>query len=117
VLAVNAPQTAVTKRLNEQGIESKLEVSIRRRMKLYGCDALDAMHDIALMPLSQNAMQNQVKFMACCRLIGDIEHGSRPSGSLDDTLRRLNEEYQKTAPRIKAIRERIVTFEQDSGSE
>jgi hypothetical protein len=113
-LAVKAPRVPAPELSIESGIEAKLEDAILQRMRLYQSDALDALHDLAMMPISENSMQNQVKLAAAWKLAGPLFAPDAPSGrsDLDKTLREMNELYHKTAPRIKSIREHVVMFEQ-----
>jgi len=88
---------------------SQIEAEVASRLVHYRSDALDALHALATMPIDENSAQNQVKLLAASRLSGPME--GHTGGELDQTLHILNEEYQQKAPRIKSIRERIVTFE------
>lgn len=84
------------------------EMEVKRVLFRY--EALQSLHQLATMPLSDNSAQLQVKLLAATRLYsetGDASIGSE----VDQTLRRLNEDYHQAAPRIKSIRERIVEFE------
>ena len=87
---------------------------VRRRLTIYRADALEALHQLATMPVSEDGFANQTKMAAAVRLMGGgLEH-SQDAGGIDDTLRQLNEQYQRDAPKIRSIRERIVEFETDS---
>lgn len=89
---------------------SEVEEDIRVRSILYRSQALDALNDLAMMPIGENSALAQVKLLAAQRLYaetGDSKFGNE----IDQTLRRLNEDYHLAAPRIKSIRERTVTFE------
>lgn len=81
--------------------------AMERRMSLYRIAGLDALHELASMPLDQNSAQNQVKLAAAARLAGPPE-GSQGGGELADTLRELNQAYQQDAPRLRVIRERLT---------
>ncbi len=84
-----------------------------QKMAAYQIDALDAIHDLAMMPISTNSAQNQVKFVAA-KLLAFREADQAPSdGGLEGTLRALNDAYHKDAPRIRSVRERVVTFESE----
>lgn len=88
------------------------EAEVSRRMALYRSDALDALHDLATMPVDKNSAQNQVKLLAATRLAGP--QGEQSSvGDIDLTLRQLNEDYHRAAPRIKSVRERVITFDNE----
>ena len=88
---------------------AQVEQDVQRRLALYRVDGLDALHDIATMPISDNSAQNQVKLAAAARLAGTQEQNSTGS-EIDATLRALNESYHAEAPRIRVTRERM-TFE------
>lgn len=90
-----------------------LEEAIRARTQIYRVVGLDSLHELATMPLSENSAQNQVKLAAAARLAGSSE-SSGAGGEVAETLRALNESYQKEAPRIRVIRER-TTVEVDPG--
>jgi hypothetical protein len=68
-LAVNAPHIAAPML---GGGKAKLEDLVYRRMQTYGCDALDALYDLAMMPISQNSMLNRIKLAAAVKLAGDL---------------------------------------------
>jgi len=88
----------------------QVEQDVARRLALYRSDGLDALHEIATMPLSENSAQNQVKLAAAARLAGGSESGPQDSG-IESTLAALNQAYHQAAPRIKSVRERIITFD------
>lgn len=94
--------------------EDALQRLALRRMVEYRVDALDAIFDLATMPISDNSAQNQVK-LAAARLLAAIDGApkSPEDGGLEGMLRNLNEAYHKDAPRIRSVRERIVTFESE----
>lgn len=81
--------------------------AIAERERLYRIVALDAMHDLAAMPISDNSSQNSVKLAAASRLAGPTAQESA-GHELAETLRQLNESYQKQAPRIKVVRETLT---------
>jgi len=93
-----------------RSVGAMFEAALARRMKLYRSDALDALHDLAMMPISSNFGQNMVKLQACRTLTGTLPEG-QAAPEFDDTLRALNEQYHLAAKRIKSIRERMITFE------
>jgi hypothetical protein len=41
-------------------------------MERYECGALDALYDLAMMPISQNSMLNRIKLAAAAELAGDL---------------------------------------------
>jgi len=89
---------------------AQIEEDIKRRVVLYRSDALTALHALAMMPIDENSMNNQVKLSAAVRLYA--ETGEKTVGNeIEGTLRVLNEEYHKVAPRIRSIRERTIEFE------
>src|SRR5712664_2550117 len=83
--------------------------AIERRLTLYRAIGLDALHDLATMPIDENSAQNQVKLAAAARLAGTVE--SVGGSGIEDTLRELNKEYTEHAPRLRVTRERL-TIEQ-----
>jgi hypothetical protein len=115
VLALSAPSAAPAPQLIARDSEGRLEELVQDRMARYQRDALDALYDLAMMPISENSMQNQVKLTAAAKLAGTLltPDNSGRDHELGKLLVELNESYQANAPRIRAIRERIVTFEQD----
>jgi hypothetical protein len=47
-------------------------------MEVYSCSALDALYDLAMMPISENSMLNRIKLAAAVELAGDlIETGAK----------------------------------------
>lgn len=91
-----------------QGIsDGQIHSEIARRVGLYRVTGLDALHDLAAMPIDENSAQNQVKLAAAARLAGGLEHGGAGDG-MAETLRELGELYQKHAPRLKVTRERMT---------
>jgi len=104
VVALQAPKGL------RRSVGEMFEAALVRRIKLYKCDALDALHDLACMPISDNSAQNHIKYLAACRLAGNTE-GPQAESGLEETLRKLNDRYRVEAPRIKSVRERVTTFE------
>lgn len=92
--------------------EGMLKKLALQRMAAYQIDALDAIHELATMEISNNSAQNQVK-LAAARLLANIDEQPKApqDGGIEGTLRQLNDAYHKDAPRIRSIRERVVTFE------
>ena len=94
-------------------LNSKFKELLAKRKELYKCDALDALHDIAMMPITSNALMNQVKFLAAQLLAGPLnEPGMSMPAEGASTLRQLNDEFAKSAQRIRSVRERVIEFEQ-----
>jgi hypothetical protein len=95
--------------------KERLRLAAEERMAQYQCDALDALHDLAVMEIGENSMMAQVKYLAACKLAGNLtgsqERGFRSDPEISATLRELNELYHKHARRVKAIREREINFE------
>ena len=81
--------------------------AIERRMSLYRIAGLDALHDLASMPIDENSAQNQVKLAAAARLAGPPSE-SQEGGELAETLRELNQLYHESAPKIKIMRQTLV---------
>lgn len=86
------------------------KVLMAERMEAYQYDALEALHDLAMIKVTKaNRALMQVKFLAANRLapasgIGDA------GKNMDAFLAGLHSEYQRLAPRIREVRERITTF-------
>jgi hypothetical protein len=101
---------------HQGAVEGQLEEAIKHRMARFQTDALDALHDLATMPVSENSAQNQVKLLAAKLLAGTLL-SPEASGDEDETnkllLRRINEEFERNAPRLRMIRERTIAFEQE----
>lgn len=87
-----------TERINEE---------IQRRLSLYRVTGLDALAELATMPIDENSAQNQVKLAAAARLAGTTESGSG-SGDVAQALRELNQLYHEQAPRLRVVRERLT---------
>jgi hypothetical protein len=93
--------------------EAQLAKLVVRRMAEYRIDALEAIYNIATMPISDNSAQNQVKLMAA-KVLAFPEGLQAPTdGGLRGVLDAMNQAYHKDAPRIRSVRERIVTFESE----
>lgn len=107
-----APDVTGQERL---GAASKTVVQERifRRIIIYQEDALHAMHSLAMMPISDNPLQNQVKLRAAHMLVGGLleKAGGERSPQINTVLQQLDDLYHSTAPRIKAMRERVVYFQ------
>lgn len=90
----------------------RVEEDITRRSVLYRSEALDAIRAIAMMPISENSAQNQVKLAAAVRLYGETREAAA-GDEIQHVLRVINEDYRTSAPRLKSVRETIreVTFE------
>lgn len=86
--------------------EDAIREAVDARIALGRVVGLDSLIDLASMPIDPNSAQNQVKLMAASRLAGGLEHGST-GGELADTFRELSELYQKHAPRVRLVRERV----------
>lgn len=85
---------------------------IERRKVLYKSEALDELYKIATMPVSENAMQNQVKLMACNRLYQETGDAVMHN-EMSTVLAQINAEFVANAPRLRTIRQttREITFE------
>lgn len=86
--------------------EDEIRAAVERRIALYRVAGLDALHDLATMPLDENSAQNQVKLAAAARLAGPSD-AQTAGGDFASILRELNESYQQNAPRLRVTRERI----------
>jgi hypothetical protein len=98
--------------------EERLAQAIELRMEFYRCGALDALYDLAMLTITADGNSNmaQIKYLAARALAGPMPGegaGGNPGNpDLNSLLSKLNDSYHSTAPRIKAIRERTVTFEE-----
>lgn len=95
-----------TRELGKGVSKEAIAEAVENRMALYRVAGLDALHDLAVMPIDANSAQNQVKLAAAARLAGTVEGGD--GGGLEATLRELNQQYQAEAPRLRVIRERVT---------
>lgn len=86
--------------------EAQIHEAIAHRLAIYRVVGLDALHDLATMPIDANSAQNQVKLAAAARLAGTVEPGS--GIETGDILRELNQAYQQNAPRLRVIREKTT---------
>lgn len=84
-----------------------IHAGIERRVSMYRVAGLDALHDLATMPIDVNSAQNQVKLAAAARLAGETASAGG-GGELVETLRELNAQYQSEAPRLRVTRERLT---------
>lgn len=109
-LSVLAPPVEQKKR----EVDAQFMQAVADRIILYRYDALSALRDLALMPISTNSMQNNVKFLAAARLLGKETEAPVTANTSSDLLRQLNEAYSQKSVRIKEVRERITTFETDA---
>jgi len=83
-----------------------LELEVQRRLTFYRADALQSLHDLATMPLSENSAMMQVKFTAAARLAQGGEKNDEKS-DFEHTLVELNDAFHRNAKRIKKTRETI----------
>lgn len=90
----------------DRASQERLELEIARRMTFYRADGLEALHELATMPVGENSAMAQVKLAAAARLSGAMERET--SSELEDTLRELNEQYHLHAPRIKITRQTSI---------
>jgi hypothetical protein len=66
------------------------------------------------MPIGPNSALAQVKLLAA-KVLTELPltpEAPRSDKEMQAILRELNEDYQRHAPRIKALRERTITFDQ-----
>lgn len=85
----------------------QLEQEIARRLVLYRSDGLEAIHELAVMPIGDNSAMAQVKLAAASRLAGPTNDQGK-STEIEETLRELNERFHTEAPRIRLTRERTT---------
>jgi hypothetical protein len=95
----------------DKASQERLEQEIARRMTFYRADGLEALHELATMPVGENSAMAQVKLAAAARLSGTMDRET--SSELEDTLRALNDEYHRNAPRIKVTRQTIIEMGPD----
>lgn len=86
--------------------QEQLEVEVQRRMTLYRADALDSLHELAMMPIDPNSAMMQVKLSAAARLAAGVNE-RESSSELETTLRELNDDFHKNARTVKVMRETI----------
>lgn len=103
VLAATMDQLIADGRKTDPHIHQAIE----ERVSLYRVAGLDALHELATMPLNDNSAQNQVKLAAAARLAGSI--GGDQSSDMGDVFRELREAYEQQAPRLRVIREKTTT--------
>lgn len=89
----------------------QVEEELARRAILYRSEALDAIRDLATMPLSDNSAQNQVKLAAAIRLYGETKEKAIGEEIQATLLQALNKDFHEKAPRLRSIRQTTVTFE------
>lgn len=114
---LNAAQLAVLappKEQRERQVDEHFMKAVADRIILYRYDALEALRDLAMMDISTNSMQNNVKFLAAARLLGKETEVPVTANTSRDLLAQLNEAYAQKSVRIKEVRERITTFETDA---
>lgn len=87
--------------------DSMIQSEVDRRIALGRAVGLEALHDLASMPIDENSAQNQVKLAAAARLAGGLEGGGS-NAEMAETLRQLQQDYQQNAPRLRVIRERTT---------
>ena len=104
---LKATVDAIAAPSNKGATAEQIHQAIEQRLGLYRVAGLDALHDLAVMPIDQNSAQNQVKLAAAARLAGGLEGGGA-GGEMAETFRELSELYQKHAPRLRVIRERTT---------
>lgn len=117
LVAVDASDVPRPKRKYERSAwagdaETVLLERAAKLMAAYKLDALDALHELATMDISDNSAQNMVKFTAAKLLAQLNELPKAPEeGGIAGTLKALNEKFHKDAPRIRSIRRETVEFE------
>ena len=107
-LAVLAPRRMEK---GDRKADSRFVQALNDRMILYKEDGLEALRDLAMMEISQNSMQNNIKFLAAKTLVGNLTESTGQPTGMDKTLEALNTAFHDASRRIKAVRERVVEFE------
>lgn len=92
-----------------------IEREILRKAQLYRSEAQDEIAKLAMMPITDNSAQLQVKLSAAVFLFGKTGESSM-GAEIDGVLQRLDTLYKENAPRIRQVRERIIEFEAGSQS-
>lgn len=96
------------KELKFSSLDSQqIHEAVNTRLSLYRVVGLDALHDLATMPIDENSAQNQVKLAAAARLAGPTD-GLGGSGEMGETFKELRDLYHQHAPRLRVIRERTT---------
>lgn len=90
----------------EKASQERLELEVQRRMTFYRADGLEALHELAVMQITDNSAMAQVKLSAAARLAGGAVEKEGAS-DLAKTLAELNDAFHRHAPRIKVTRETI----------
>ncbi len=91
----------------EKMASEHIEQAVRSRLALYRVAGLDTLHDLAVMDHGENSAMAQVRLAAAARLAGSNDSGTG-SGDIAETLRALNDQYFKNAPRIRIVRETLT---------
>jgi len=87
--------------------QERLELEVQRRMAFYRADGLEAIHELATMPVGDNSAMAQVKLAAAARLVGGA--GEREGESdIQQVLRDLNDQYHQHATRLKITRQTSI---------
>jgi len=94
----------------ERATSAQFESAVKKRLSAYRVVGLDALHDLAAMPIDENSAQNQVKLAAAARLAGSVEAGGF-DGELAEALRELNMDYHQHSQRIRVVRETKTAIE------
>lgn len=84
--------------------------AIARRLEIGRIVGMDALLELASMPLDANSAQNQVKLAAAARLVGPAAE-SAGAGEMAEALRELNQQYHESAPKIRVMRQTLTTIE------
>lgn len=88
---------------------------LRAQMVRHKQDALDALVSLAKMDIIENGPLMQVKLTAAMRLLGDVTEDGAVTNATSTMLEDLNKAFHQHAPRIREVRERIITI--DNGIE
>lgn len=92
-----------------------LDVAVELRTKNYQEPALQAIYELATMPISTNPLLMQIKMSAARLLAGPMPWEQGQNQAVADTptglLQSLNEAYHAHSVRIKQIRERVIDFD------
>ena len=84
-------------------------------MATYQCTAIDAIADLAMMDADvwqKSPALAQIKLSAA-RLLAYPDGQKESESPLGDMLKQLDGEFKANAPRIKNVRERVITFDSE----
>lgn len=92
-----------------RGTIEQIEEDVRRKAILYKHEAMDVLLEIASQPLTENGYNNQIKLHAAMKLVDlpGVKIETHLSDHLAETLKILNDDFNRNAPRLRVIRETV----------